>query len=166
MAFICNARLFLRVRRIKPEGVALWQRRRRQRANRRVCEPRLEHSDFDKWPDCCSAVCLSCLRRFRRRGQSRELEARINSRQNHNLLSCDTHSVFSALVAVSSGRSTDPRFWLCAIHWGAVRHRQGESSSACRAGRNQGLTAYSNGRGPASGGRSLSFGWHGLAGFQ
>ena len=85
--FINNARLFLRVRRIKPEGVTLWQRRRRQRANRRVCEPRLEHSDFEvaKRPDCCSAVCLFCLRRFRRRGQSRELEARINSRQNHNL---------------------------------------------------------------------------------
>ena len=51
----------------RTQGVALWQRRRRARKahrNRRACEPRLEHRDFDvaKRPDRCSAVCLSCSR--------------------------------------------------------------------------------------------------------
>jgi hypothetical protein len=40
-----NARLFLRVRRIKPEGVASWQRGRIRNRNR--SEPRLGLRDFD-----------------------------------------------------------------------------------------------------------------------
>ena len=43
-AFIWMHHHFERVGAHQTQGVALWQRRRRQRANRRVCEPRLEHS--------------------------------------------------------------------------------------------------------------------------
>jgi len=67
--FICNAPLF-RVVGAHQGSVAPWQRRRRARAlrNRRACEPRLEHRDFDvakrAGPNVRPA-CLSCYRHHR-----------------------------------------------------------------------------------------------------
>ena len=80
-AFIyINARLFLRVRRIKRQGVAPWQRRRRARKKNRRREPRLEHREFDvaKRPDRCSAVCLSCSGLATRIGRARGIRMLVH----------------------------------------------------------------------------------------
>jgi len=55
VSFIDNTRLFLRVRRIKPEGLASWQRGKPRNRNRRACEPRIAILMPPSGPTRCSA---------------------------------------------------------------------------------------------------------------